>query len=124
MVSWPGKKTQTWKTWHYARPAINGFTLSGRFQSADSFGGGDVINFNTIAFTREGRFALASLKGGNTPWLPAYAKSKSAGRYTVNGYDMLLHFNNGQKKTLAFGLYPKDNKHFFMGSSHFVPLKR
>lgn len=121
-VTWPGKAPTTWETWFSCRNVGQGERLRGRFQSADSFGGDAVVNFNTIVFDRDGRFSMAVLKGGNTAWLPVYSDSRSAGRYTLGGYAIHLRFNNGSTKDYAFCAYPKDNEHFAIGANHFAPL--
>ena len=121
-VTWPNKKTAEWKTWFRCRAAAPGLRLAGKFQSADSFGGAVVANFNTIAFNREGQFSLTTLKGGNTAWLPVYSSSNRAGRYEFDGYTVRLEMNDGSREEFAFCLYPKDDEHFAIGSSHYVPL--
>ena len=122
IVTWPGDEPDVWKTWFTVRPADGILQLSGRFQSADGFGGDRVANFNTVAFTADGRFSWANLKGGNTAWLPAYSDTKKAGRYELKGYSIRLNFNDGEVREYAFGFYPKDEEHFVIGSSHFTPL--
>ena len=122
-VTWSDGETQQWKTWHTCRPADSEKRLAGRFQSADAFGGANVINFNTIAFERDGRFSWDTLKGGNTEaWLPAYSKDKSAGRYELRDHTIRFRFNDGRVADYAFCLYPKDDEHFAIGANHFVPL--
>lgn len=122
-VTWPGKKPALWKTWFSTRAAAPNQTIEGRFQSADGFGGGRTANFNTVAFTADGRFSWASLKGGNTgAWLPAYSEQRRAGRYELTGYSIHLRYNDGTVEEYAFCFYPKDDLHFVIGSSHFVPL--
>ena len=122
IVTWPGDEPDVWKTWFTVRPADGELQLSGRFQSADAFGGDRVANFNTVAFTPDGRFSWANLKGGNTAWLPAYSDTRKAGRYTLIGNAIRLEFNDGAVREYAFGFYPKDEQHFVIGSSHFTPL--
>jgi len=121
-VTWPNKKTARWEKWFHCREVDADFRLEGRFQSADSFGGGAVANFNTVAFSRDGRFSLTNLKGGATDWLPVYSETATAGRYTVDGYALRLETNAGSVEEFAFCLYPKDDEHFAIGASHFVPL--
>ena len=123
-VTWPGKKPTLWKTWFSTRAAGPGQTIEGRFQSADGFGGGRVANFNTVAFSADGRFAWASLKGGSTGgWLPAYSDKRRSGRYTLNGHSIQLRYNDGTMEDYAFAFYPKDDEHFVIGANHFAPLK-
>lgn len=122
IVTWRGDEPDVWKTWFTVRPADAELQLSGRFQSADGFGGDRVANFNTVAFTPDGRFSWANLKGGNTAWLPAYSDTQKAGRYTLIGNAIRLEFNDGAIREYAFGFYPKDEQHFVIGSSHFTPL--
>lgn len=121
-VTWPGDEPDVWKTWFRTRPATPGQTLQGRFQSADSFGGDKVANFNTIALERDGRFSWASLKGGNTVWLPVYSDTKRAGQYELDQYSIRLKYNDGSVREYAFCFYPKDDQHFVIGANHFVPL--
>lgn len=123
IVTWPGKDPVTWKKWFETRTANNEQRLQGKFQSADGFGGGRVANFNTVAFTEDGRFSWASLKGGSTGgWLPAYSDRRRAGRYELDRYSIRLIYNDGTIEEYAFCWYPKDNEHFVIGSSHFTPL--
>ncbi|MEO0575969.1 MAG: hypothetical protein AAF004_10935 [Pseudomonadota bacterium] len=123
VVTWRGDEPDVWKKWFTTRPATKGQTIQGRFQSADGFGGGRVANFNTVAFTADGRFSWATLKGGSTGgWLPAYSDKRRAGRYTLNGYSITLTYNDGNVEQYAFCWYPKDNEHFVIGSNHFTML--
>lgn len=114
-------KTYEWKKWFKLRPATSNFRLSGTFKTADAFGGATVINASTVVFDRQGRFAWKTFKGGNTAWKPVYSNTKSAGTYTLKGYTITLSYNNGTKESFFFALYPKDNEHFIIGKSHFVP---
>ncbi|MEM6804581.1 MAG: hypothetical protein AAF696_24485, partial [Bacteroidota bacterium] len=114
-------KTYEWKKWFKLRPASSSFRLSGKFKTADAFGGATVINASTVVFDKQGRFAWKTLKGGNTSWKPVYSNSQSAGTYTFDGYRITLNYNNGTKESFFFALYPKDNEHFIIGKSHFVP---
>ena len=114
-------KTYEWKKWFKLRPASSSFTLSGKFKTADAFGGATVINASTVVFDRQGRFAWKTVKGGNTSWKPVYSNTKSAGTYSLDGYKITLTYNNGTVESFFFALYPKDNEHFIIGKSHFVP---
>ena len=60
-IQWPGDEQTVWERWFMTRPAQRGQRIAGRFQSADSFGGGRIANFNTVAFAADGRFTWASL---------------------------------------------------------------
>ncbi|MEM7765723.1 MAG: hypothetical protein AAF290_16780 [Pseudomonadota bacterium] len=122
-VTWPGDEPDLWENWFTTRPAVDGQTISGRFQSADPFGGGRVANFNTVAFDANGRFSWASLKGGDTgAWLPAYSDTRRAGRYKLDRYSIRLTYNDGTIEHYAFCFYPKDFEHFVIGANHFTPL--
>ncbi|WP_350292432.1 hypothetical protein [uncultured Croceitalea sp.] len=116
-------KIVSWKKWHKVRPASNDFKLMGKFNSLDAFGGSTVINASTVYFDRQGRFAWKTVKGGNTVWKPIFAKSNSSGNYKIDDNTITLTYNNGVTESFFFGLYPKDNKHFIIGSNHFAPSK-
>lgn len=122
-VTWPGKSPATWKTWFTLRPASAGQTLAGRFQAVDGFGGSEVINFDTIALTRDGRYAWKTTKGGTTSWLPAYSHSRHAGRYQLDGHGIRLRSNEGNEQRHLFAFYPRDNAHFVIGAAHFAAQK-
>ncbi|QLG44023.1 DUF6683 family protein [Costertonia aggregata] len=117
-------KTYDWKKFFPLRKASKGFTLNGKFNTSDPFGGATVINVSTVVFDDKGRFAWVTVKGGSTNWKSIYSKSTSAGRYEINTYTITLKYNNGKAESLFFGLYPKDNEHFIIGSSHFVPVQK
>lgn len=121
-VTWSDGDTDEWKTWFVARPAIRGDRLNGGFQSSDPFGGSQVINVNSVFFNREGQFSWENLKGGDTPWLPAYSRKETAGTYVLDGYSIEFRFNGGLAERHTFFFYPKDREHFAIGTSHFVPL--
>lgn len=116
-------KTYDWKKWFKLRSGSENKLLSGRFKSSDSFGGSQVINANNVAFDEKGRFAWKSIKGGNTVWKPVYSKSTTAGTYVIQDYTLTLRYNNGITESFFFGLYPKDNEHFVIGSNHFTLLQ-
>ncbi|MEO0469874.1 MAG: hypothetical protein AAF206_09665 [Bacteroidota bacterium] len=116
-------KTYEWKKWFALRPGKNGKSLSGRFNTSDGFGGASVINASTVQFDRSGRFAWKTIKGGNTSWKPMYSQSETAGTYVVDDYSLHLTYNNGRKESFFFGLYPKDDVHFVIGSRHFTPVE-
>ncbi|WP_343485901.1 hypothetical protein [Allomuricauda sp. d1] len=117
-------KTYDWKKWFKLRPGKKDFKISGRYNTSDAFGGATVINASTVSFDAQGRFAWKTVKGGDTSWKPIYSKSSSAGTYEIDGYKVTLNYNNGTKEAFFFGLYPKDNEHFVIGVSHFVPVKK
>ncbi|MFD2587018.1 hypothetical protein ACFSQJ_08750 [Croceitalea marina] len=117
------RKTYDWKKWFKVRSASKSFKLSGRYNTSDGFGGATVINASTVVFDQQGRFAWKTIKGGNTDWKPIFSKSTSAGTYEIDGYTITLKYNNGVEEAFFFGLYPKDNEHFVIGSSHFAPTK-
>ncbi|GMN09295.1 hypothetical protein MTsPCn9_02490 [Croceitalea sp. MTPC9] len=117
------RKTYNWKKWFKVRSGTKGFKLSGKFNTSDGFGGATVINASTVVFDRQGRFAWKTVKGGNTDWKAIFSKSSSAGTYKIEDYTITLKYNNGVEEAFFFGLYPKDDQHFIIGSSHFVPVK-
>ena len=117
-------KVYDWKKWFPVRSAANGHRIQGRYACADGFGGAVVINASLVSFDKQGRFAWKTVKGGNTSWKPIYSKSESAGTYSIEGHVITLEYNNGAKESFFFGLYPKDNQHFIIGSSHFTPADR
>jgi hypothetical protein len=114
-------KTYDWKKWFKLRPGKKGMELKGSFNTMDAFGGDRVINASTVSFDGKGRFAWKTIKGGDTPWKPVYSKTDSSGTYLIDQYSITLNYNNGQTESFFFGLYPKDNEHFVIGSSHFAP---
>ncbi len=116
-------KTYEWKKWFQLRAGTNDFRLQGKFTAADGFGGAAVVNVNTVYFDRQGRFAWKTVKGGDTAWKPVFAKTNSAGTYRIDKHTLYLTYHNGLTESFFFGLYPKDNEHFVIGSSHFVPVK-
>lgn len=118
--SWKNK-TYDWKKWFKLRPGKKGMKLLGTFYTSDAFGGDRVINASTVSFDNQGRFAWKTIKGGNTPWKPVYSKSSTAGTYEIDKYTITLNYNNGQRESFFFGLYPKGNEHFVIGVGHFVP---
>jgi hypothetical protein len=118
------KKTYDWKKWFKVRSGSKDFKLSGKFNTSDSFGGASVINASTVVFDKQGKFAWKTIKGGNTVWKPVFSKSNSSGTYQIDGLTITLRYNNGVEEQFFFGLYPKDNEHFVIGSSHFVPVKK
>ena len=117
-------KTYDWKKWFKVRSGNSNLKLSGKFNTLDGFGGATVINASTVVFDKQGRFAWKTIKGGNTDWKPIFTKSASSGTYSIDGYKIILKYNNGVEEAFFFGLYPKDNLHFIIGSSHFVPAKK
>ncbi len=117
-------KTYDWKKWFKVRSGTEGFKLSGKFNTIDGFGGATVINASTVVFDEQGRFAWKTIKGGNTAWKPVFSKSSSSGTYQINGHTIIFTYNNGVEESFFFGLYPKDDLHFIIGTSHFVPLKK
>lgn len=123
VVTWPGKDPTVWENWFSTRPATTNLRLQGRYKSADSFGGDKVTNYNTMSFERDGRFSWGSLKGGNTDWQPTYSNAERAGQYSFDRHSIRLTYNDGTIAEYAFGLYPKDDQHFVIGSNHFAPIK-
>ncbi|NKI32751.1 hypothetical protein [Croceivirga thetidis] len=120
--SWKGK-TYDWKKWFKVRPARGNQKLSGKFNTSDPFGGASVINASTVSFDSSGRFVWKTIKGGDTSWKPKYSRTNEAGTYTIKDYKIILNYNNGRTESFFFGFYPKDDRHFVIGSSHFIPLK-
>lgn len=116
-------KVVDWKKWHKVRPATKGFTLQGKFNTVDGFGGSAVINASSIYFDNQGRFTWKTVKGGNTIWKPVFVKTNSSGNYKIDNHTISLTYTNGVAESYFFGLYPKDNQHFIIGANHFVPLK-
>lgn len=119
--AWKGK-TYDWKKWFKVRPAKNNQKLSGKFNTSDPFGGATVINASTVSFDSSGRFVWKTIKGGDTSWKPKYSRTNEAGTYLIEDFKITLKYNNGRKESFFFGFYPKDNEHFVIGSSHFVPV--
>ena len=117
-------KTYDWKKWFDLRPGNKGFSLNGTFNTLDPFGGSTVINASTVAFTADGKFAWKTIKGGDTDWKAIYSKSSSAGTYRIHMHTITLNYNNGNSESFFFGRYPKDDQHFIIGSSHFVPVEK
>jgi len=115
-------KTYDWKKYFKLRKGTKGFKLSGKFNTSDSFVGANMVNASTVFFDDQGRFAWKTIKGGVTAWKPIYSKSTSSGTYSINDYTLTLQYNNGKTESYFFGLYPKDNQHFVIGSSHFTPV--
>lgn len=116
-------KTYDWKKWFDVRPASANQRLTGKFNTSDAFGGASVINASTVFFDDKGRFVWKTVKGGDTSWKPMYSKSNEAGTYVLKDYKIVLTYNNGVEESFFFAFYPKDNKHFVIGTSHFVPVK-
>lgn len=120
--AWKGK-TYDWKKWFKVRPAKNNQRLSGKFNTSDPFGGDRVINASTVSFDSSGRFVWKTIKGGDTSWKPMYSRTNEAGTYIIQDFKITLNYNNGRTESFFFGFYPKDNEHFVIGSSHFVPVR-
>ena len=113
-------KTYEWKKWFTGR---EGHRIDGRFTTSDAYGGAAVINASTVQFNRDGQFAWQTTKGGNTSWKPVYSQQKSAGTYEIDAYSIHLTYNDGRRESYFFGLYPKDDLHFVIGSRHFTPVR-
>lgn len=116
-------KQKTFDKWFEVRPAQSGLRLQGQFKTYDAFTGATIINASRIAFNAQGQFVWSTVKGGQTAWQPTYSKSEMAGTYQVNGHSITLKYNSGRTESFFFGLYPKKNDYFIIGSSHFVPIK-
>ena len=123
LTSYPGKgKTYTWEKWFQVRAAPAGFKMEGKFHTTDPFGGGRIINASNVTFNRKGQFTWEKVSGGYNSSAAAFSKKNTAGTYQITGYSIILNYNNAKKAEFFFGRYPKSEKHFIIGGSHFVPL--
>lgn len=116
-------KVSDWKNWFQVRPARNGFKINGKFKTSDPFTGASIINSSAVYFDAQGNFAWKTTKGGTGGWKPVLVNTESSGTYKINNRTITLNYNNGTSESFFFGLYPKDDVHFIIGSSHFVPIK-
>lgn len=115
-------KVSDWKNWFKVRPAKNGFIINGKFKTLDPFTGASIINSSAVYFDKQGNFEWKTTKGGTGGWKPILVNKNSSGTYKINNRTITLNYNNGTSESYFFGLYPKDDKHFIIGSSHFVPV--
>jgi len=115
-------KEYTWDKWHETVPAKKGETFEGQFQSADAFTGSKIYNFNTMIFNKNGQFAAARVKGGETDWKSISVKSKQSGTYVLDRYSITLKQNGKPDESFLLFFYPDSHQHFVIGRSHFVPL--
>lgn len=113
-----------WETWFKVRPAKKGFRINGTFKTSDPFTGGSIINSSIVYFDALGRFEWKTTKGGLGGWRPVLVNKNSSGTYTIADRTITLNYGNGTSESLFFGLYPKDDAHFIIGSSHFLPVKK
>jgi hypothetical protein len=113
-----------WKNWFKVRPAKNNFVLNGTFKTSDPFTGGTIINSSIVYFDAQGRFEWKTTKGGIGGWRPVLVNKNSSGTYKIENRTIKLNYGNGTTESLFFGLYPKDDIHFIIGSSHFVPVRK
>ena len=112
----------TWENWHETVPAKKGETLSGSFQSSDPFTGGKAFNVNTIIFNKNGQYAAARVKGGETSWKSIVIKSNNKGTYVLDRYSITLKPEGKPAESFVFFFYPDKHNYFVIGRSHFVPL--
>src|SRR5690606_39913258 len=68
-------------------------------------------------FTSDGWFTNERLSAGTGSDHSAYAQQTSAGRYELNGYSIILKFNNGDTKRFFFCYYGQDKDVFRLSRS-------
>lgn len=115
-------KTYEWNKWFSVRNG-DSYSLNGKFQTIDPYGGTAVTNASTVTFDGK-RFGWKTVKGGVSDWKAIYLKEDSAGTFKIEGHTITLYYKNGIKEKRFFLLYPKSDQHFVIGKSHFVPLKK
>ncbi|MFM2423533.1 MAG: hypothetical protein RL291_2063 [Pseudomonadota bacterium] len=106
------------------------FTRDGRFESdfmnvasASSGSGSDRVVTGAVATDERSSVSVSgpSLGGGSTTRANS-AKADRAGRYEINGYTLILRYDNGSVERLPF-YYVFDNKRgiFFRGAVYMLP---
>lgn len=117
-------KVSDWENWFKVRPATEGFRINGVFKTSDPFTASNIINSSMVYFDGQGRFEWKTTKGGTGGWRPVLVNTDSSGTYSINNRTITLNYGNGTTQSFFFGLYPKDDVHFIIGSSHFRPVSK
>jgi hypothetical protein len=136
---WPTEKPRdqngTWekKSYYNTLPAKQGEHLEGSFKTLTGGGntalGGDVLVVASanITFNQQGKFTLAKSAGvssGSETWENSNSKIGEAGTYILDEYSIVLNYNNGKTERRFFFFYPDSRKHFGIGQSVYMPLKK
>jgi hypothetical protein len=135
---WPTEKPRDqngiWekKSYYNTLPAKQGELLEGSFKTLTGGGntalGGDVmvVASANITFNQQGKFTLAKAAGvsSGSVWENTNSKSAEAGTYTLDEYSIVLDYNNGKTERRFFFFYPDSKKHFGIGQSVYMPLKK
>jgi hypothetical protein len=131
----PRDQNSTWekKSYYNTLPAKQGEHIEGSFKTLTGGGntalGGDVLVVASanITFNQQGKFTLAKSAGvssGSETWENSNSKSGEAGTYTLDEYSIVLNYNNGKTERRFFFFYPDSRKHFGIGQSVYMPLKK
>lgn len=126
-----GKPQTSEKDWKSpeAYSAGRGETLNGSWSSMS--GGGNIAfggNFGSFSlknftFRSDGRFTTEKTGGASDTNMTVYSKNDSAGKYSLNGYTLTLHFNNGKTTQLFFCYLGKDRDVFNIAGNNYTSAK-
>ena len=114
-------KEKVWDTWHETIPAKKGETIEGIYKSASPFTGSKIYDFNTMVFSKDGKFVSGRVKGRQTECKSLLSKKNQHGTYELDRYTITLKQSGKPDETFLFFFYPDSHKHFVIGRSHFVP---
>jgi hypothetical protein len=121
-----------------ARPARAKQSLAGRYASMSGIGGGGtgtamVVAFQDYDFAADGTVRMARGAGASTndqtgspegASVVTSSRSDSAGRYSLDGYTIMLSLADGKNSQELFYLYPDSDEVIGIGAGTFLKKKK
>ncbi|ULH17007.1 hypothetical protein MF271_17665 (plasmid) [Deinococcus sp. KNUC1210] len=123
-ITWGDGDRETFEPQLTGTAAKSGQRLSGSYNHLGGGGntamGGDVMvaASSTYTFGSDGRFTGGSSASATTSTVVAGSTHSTAGRYSLSGYNLTLHYDDGGEKRLLFYLVDKDMLH--IGGADFL----
>ncbi len=123
-IKWGDGESEAFTPQLTVTPAKVGQRLSGAFNHLGGGGntalGGDVMvaSSSTYTFTPDGRFKGGSSASATTSNVTAGSSRSTAGRYSLQGYNLTLHYDDGGEKRLFFYVVDKNMLH--IGGADFL----